>query len=367
MVDRRGFLLTAFAAASLRAQDDAAAHIIRLGGKLGRDASGQIIQADLSSAWVNDVDMRWLAQIPTLQEINLGRTRVTGKGLEPLSKLEDVAALKLRFAEFLTATDIGRLAPWKNLRRLDLRGTRVDSGVFERLAAHPRLEYLDISSTEVGDDGFEELAALTGLRELRCGANRLTGSALILIKTAPALRSLDVGGYQRVESGLWGLALNEQNLERLGSLTQLRALTLRGAKLADDGAGPTGNDLGLKKKLVGLENLAPLAELRSLDLGDLPIKSGDLGWLPALGKLAELDIDGSFQIDDAIVATLLKLGSLKRLNLAGTVLTDAALHQLAGMTSLQRLIVGGTQVTAGAAAAFARQRPDCRLISWNAP
>ena len=44
----------------------------------------------------------------------------------------------------------------------------------------------------------------------------------------------------------------------------------------------------------------------------------------------------------------------------------AALQQLAEMTTLQRLIVGGTQVTAGAVAAFARQRPDCQVISWKA-
>src|SRR5690606_17046038 len=109
MVDRRGFLLTAFTAVSLRAQDDAVAHILRRGGKLERDAAGQIVRADLSAAWVNDADMRWLAQIPTLQEINLGRTRITGKGLEPLAKLTNVTALRLRFAEALTATDVGRL------------------------------------------------------------------------------------------------------------------------------------------------------------------------------------------------------------------------------------------------------------------
>jgi len=110
----------------------------------------------------------------------------------------------------------------------------------------------------------------------------------------------------------------------------------------------------------------PLTKLTALDLGDLPIKSTDLGWLPALAALEQLDIDGSFQIDDAVVGPVQKLGSLKRLNLAGTVLTDAALNQLAGMMTLERLTVGGTQVTPGAVAAFSRKRPDCRVISWKA-
>lgn len=365
MLHRRGFLLTTLAAASLRAQDDVAAHVEQLGGKLERNANGQIIRVDLSATWANDADVRWLGQVPTLEEINLSRTRITGKGLEPLAKLKNVAALKLRFAEFLTATDIGHLTEWENLRALDLRGTRADSGVFERLIVHRSLEFLDISSTEVDDEGFEELAALTKLAELRCGANRLSGLALTVLKTVPALRRLDVGGYQRVDSGLWGLALNEQNLERLGGLTRLESLTLRGAKLADRGSDRPGSDLAIKKEIVGLDKLSPLTRLHALDLGDLPIKSADLAWLPALTALEQLDIDGSYQIDDAVVGTLQKLGALKRLNLAGTVLTDAALNQLAGMMSLERLTVGGTQVTSGAVAAFARQRPDCRVISWN--
>ena len=224
-MNRRVFLLTACAAGTLRAQDDVAVQIEQLGGKLERDSNGQIIRVDLADTWANDADVRWLAQIPSLKEINLSRTRINGKGLEPLAKLENVAVLKLQFAEFLTATDIGHLAEWRNLGSLDLRGTRVDSGIFERLIAHQSLEFLDISSTEVDDEGFEELAALTKLTELRCGANRLGGLAITVLKTVPALRSLDAGGYQRVDSGLWGLALNEQNLERLGALANLESLT----------------------------------------------------------------------------------------------------------------------------------------------
>src|SRR5690606_13009881 len=162
----------------------------------------------------------------------------------------------------------------------------------------------DISSTEVDDEGFEELAALTKLGELRCGANRLSGLALTVLKTVPMLRRLDVGGYQRVDSGLWGLALNEQNLARLGGLTPLESLTLRGAKLADRGTDRPGSDLAIKKEIVGLGELQPLVKLEALDLGDLPIKSSDLTWLPALTALEQLDIDGSYQVDDAIVPTL---------------------------------------------------------------
>jgi Leucine-rich repeat (LRR) protein len=366
MISRRQFLLTALTAASLRAADDVAAHVERLGGTVERNAAGQITAVDLSASWANDTDLLWLADIPSLQKINLSRTRITGKALEPLRTLPHVQYLRLQFAEFLTATDIGHLAAWEQLQSLDLRGTRVDSGIFDRLIPLTSLEFLDLSSTEVDDEGFEELAALGKLTTLRCGANRLSGLALTVLKVVPALRHLDVGGYQRVDSGLWGLPLTEQNLERLGGLSQLESLSLRGAKLTDRGSDRPGSDLAIKTEIVGLEALAPLTNLRSLDLGDLPIKSADLSWLSSLGQLQQLDIDGSYQVDDATVPVLLALHNLKRLNLSGTVFSDAGLSQLAELPSLERLIVGGTQVSANAIAAFSQRRPNCRVISWKA-
>lgn len=366
MLRRREFLLTALAATSLSAADDAATHVQRLGGTVEVNAAGDIVAVDLSGSWANDGDLRWLDAIDTLQRINLSRTRITGKALEPLRALTEVRELRLQFAEFLTATDIGHVVTWSQLRHLDLRGTRVDSGVFERLVPLSSLESLDISSTEVDDEGFEELAALPLLTTLRCGANRLSGLALTVLKTVPNLVHLDVGGYQRVDSGLWGLPLTEQNLERLGDLTQLETLSLRGAKLTDRGSDRPGSDLAIKTDIVGLDALAPLVNLRSLDLGDLPISSADLGWLPQLTQLEQLDVDGAFEINDAAAAALSGLSHLKRLNLAGSTISDAGLAQLAQLESLKQLTVGGTQVTASAIEAFKKQRPQCHVLTWTA-
>jgi Leucine-rich repeat (LRR) protein len=365
MVDRRHFLLTALAASTLRAADDVATHVGRLGGTVERNTSGEIAAVDLSDTWANDGDLRWLADITTLGRIDLSRTRITGKALEPLRGLTQVRDLRLQFAEFLTATDIGHLASWQHLRSLDLRGTRVDSAVFERLAPLSSLEFLDISSTEVDDEGFEELAALGHLHTLRCGANRLSGLALTVLKTVPKLVHLDVSGYQRVDSGLWGLPLTEQNIQRLGGLTQLESLSLRGAKLTDRGSDRPGSNLAIKTDIVGLEALTPLTQLRRLDIGDLPIESADLSWLPALTGLEELDVDGSFQIDDSAVAYFTPLPKLKRLNLAGSVLSNKGLLELVQAAALEQLTIGGTQVTPAGIGAFNQQRPQCRVLSWT--
>lgn len=365
MLRRREFLLTALVSTTLSGADDVATHVQRLGGRVERNADGDVVTVDLSGSWANDGDLRWLSDIDSLQRIDLSRTRITGKALEPLRTLTHVKELRLQFAEFLTATDIGHLATWNQLRHLDLRGTRVDSGAFERLVPLSSLQFLDISSTEVDDEGFEELAALPHLTRLRCGANRLSGLALTVLKTVPNLRHLDVGGYQRVDSGLWGLPLTEQNLERLGDLTQLETLSLRGAKLTDRGSDRPGSDLAIKTDIVGLEALAPLVNLRSLDLGDLPISSSDLGWLPKLTRLEQLDIDGAFEIDDAAAAPLSALSRLTRLNLANSTIGDAGLAQLAQLQSLEQLTVGGTQVTGRAIDAFKKQRPQCHVLTWK--
>ena len=57
-------------------------------------------------------------------------------------------------------------------------------------------------------------------------------AALPMLKLLPSLVDLDVGGLRRVDSGLWGLALSEENLARISELKQFRSLNLCGATLS---------------------------------------------------------------------------------------------------------------------------------------
>ena len=228
-------------------------------------------ELDLTSSWVTDADMAKVGQMRELRKLDLSRTKITDFGLERLKPLTSLRELSLYYAEYITEDGIAHLKGWKDLEVLNLRGTRVTSKVFEHLASLTNLRVLDLGFTQIDDDGFEHLAALTKLEKLMIGGNRLTGACLSLLKLLPTLRDLDVGGIQRVDSGLWGLPLTEQNLARLGELKQLRRLGLARATLADRGTDRPGHPEAERSSLPDLSALNGLVNLEFLDLTLQPV------------------------------------------------------------------------------------------------
>jgi internalin A len=257
-------------------------------GKPVKDAAGEIVELDLTGAWVTDADMIKVAQLRHLRKLDLSQTRITDSGLEHLKSLENVAGLTCHYAEYLTEDGISHLRNWKQLERLNLRGTKVTSKVFASLAKLTSLRSLDIAFTQIEDEGFEQLSALTKLESLAIGGNRLSGAALSLLKLLPALVNLDVGGIQRVDSGLWGLPLTNENLARIAELKQLRSLSLAGATLADRGVDRPGHPEAERSELRDLSKLAELVNLERLDLSRLPVTLESLRPLAQLRKLREL-------------------------------------------------------------------------------
>jgi Leucine-rich repeat (LRR) protein len=251
-------------------------------------AAGGPPEVDFTSRWISDTDLAPLAQRPDLVKINLAHTKITDVGLEHLKGLRHVRELNLYYAEYITDDGIAHLAGWKELEVLNLRGTRVTSKVLPHLARLTSLRSLDIAFTEVDDEGFELLASLEKLERLAIGGNRLTGSSLPFLKLLPNLRELDAGGIQRVDSGLWGLPLSEENLARLGALTSLRRLNLSGATLNDRGADRPGHPEAERAVLHDIKPLAKLTNLEYLDLSRQPVTAEALAALQALPRLTEL-------------------------------------------------------------------------------
>jgi Leucine-rich repeat (LRR) protein len=318
------------AAAGLTAaelHDDVAQWVAAQGGRLERDAQGQIDSVDLTSSWITDADLTRLAALSHLRKLNLAHTKITDVGMQYLTGLTGVTDLNLYYAEYITEDGIAPLRGWTGLERLNLRGTKVTSKVFEHLAHLPALRSLDLAYTQIDDEDFEQLAALTHLEELAIGGNRLTGAALPLLKLLPALRALDVGGIQRVDSGLWGLALTDGNLQQIAALTQLRSLNLSGANLNDVGADRPERMLS-RAELRDLSKLKPLVNLESLDLSNTPVSDDALETIRTLPKLRELRLGVAKNIDDRAVPVLLGMAKLDSLYLAGSGVTAQGIEQL---------------------------------------
>jgi len=288
------------------------------GGRFTADAAGNPIAVSFASAWITDVDLDRLGHIATLQELDLSHTQITDVGLEHLKRLQKVRKLNLYYAEYITDSGLGNLTSWRNLERLDLHGTRITSKALEHIAHLTNLKYLDISFTAIDDDGFENLASLTHLEHLAIGGDRLTGSCLAFLKLMPALVSLDVGGMQWVDSGLWGLPLNDANLKQIGALSSLKYLSLNGANLTDRGADRPGSPEAIRKDLKNLRFLGGLANLEVLDLSRTAVTAESLEPLKLLPKLREIRLGMAKGIDDRAVPVLADMKALKTVYVAGT-------------------------------------------------
>jgi Leucine-rich repeat (LRR) protein len=294
-------------------------------GKPVKDASGEIVELNLTDTWVSDADMAKVAQLRHLRKLDLSHTRITGRGMEYLALLDNVTDLNCYFAEYLTDDGIAHIGNWKRLERLNLRGTKVTSKVFESLAKLTSLRSLDISSTQIEDDGMDALSSLTKLESLAIGGNRLSGAALPLLKLLPSLVDLDVGGLQRVDSGLWGLALTDENLARLSELKQLRSLNLSGATLSDRGIDRPGSPEAERSELRDLSKLAALVNLERLDLSRLPVTAESLQPLAKLPKLRELRLGLAAKVDDSALPILLQI---KSVYVSGSKMSPDALAKL---------------------------------------
>jgi Leucine-rich repeat (LRR) protein len=297
------------------------------GGSVERDAKGNIDSVDLTSTWITDADLSRIGALGRLRRLNLAHTKITDVGMQYLRELSGVTDLNLYYAEYITEDGIAAIKGWTSLERLNLRGTKVNSKVFDHLAQLTSLRALDLAYSQIDDEGFEQLSSLTHLEELAIGGNRLTGGCLPLLKLLPALLKLDVSGMQRVDSGLWGLALTDANLEQIGALTQLHSLNLSGANLNDFGGADRPERTLVRTELRDLSKLKTLVNLEVLDLSNTPVSDDALEALRAL-PLRELRLGLAANIHDRSVPLLLGMAQLRAVYLAGSGLSKQGIDQL---------------------------------------
>lgn len=321
------FLLSGIALAAA-SEADTGQWIRAQGGQFAADAAGRIVAVNLASTWITDVDLERIGELENLERLDLSHTPVTDVGLEHLKALRHITSLNLYFAEYISDSGLANFVGWSKLERLDLHGTKITSKALEYIARITSLKSLDIAFTAIDDDGFENLASLEKLERLAIGGDRLTGSCLASLKLLPSLVDLDVGGMQWVDSGLWGLPLNDANLRQIGALTRLRILSLNGANLTDRGADRPGSPEAIRKDLKNLGLLSGLVNLEVLDLSRTPVTAESLEPLKALPKLRELRLGMASGIDDRAATVLADMKSLKVVFVAGTQISPAALAKI---------------------------------------
>ena len=186
---------------------------------------------------------------------------------------------------------------------------------------------------------------LSQLEQLVMGGNKMGGNRLAQLRSLPALVHLDLSGEQRTDSNLWGIRLNDLDLDHIAALPRLRVLNLGGRKITD----------------LGVAKLKTLVALQSLDLSETQVTGTGLKTVALLPKLERLRLWKAGKIDDTALQPLASIKHLSFLDLAETAVTDKGLEHLAGMKQLRQLFLGGTQVTSAGVEKFQQDHPTCQV------
>src|SRR5215831_5648218 len=151
--------LAALSAATL--SDSGVAQWVRdHGGEIDTDTGGRITGVKLNFAWVCDADVEHFAGLSHLRALDLSFSLLTDAGIERLKPLTGVTDLNLYSVDRITDVAIAYIREWKNLARLNLRGTDVTDTTLQYVSTFPALKSLDVSHTQVTNNGMEYLPAL---------------------------------------------------------------------------------------------------------------------------------------------------------------------------------------------------------------
>jgi hypothetical protein len=252
---------------------------------------------------------------------------------------------------------------------------------------------VNLRASWVSDGDLLELARMPKLQRLDLSRTRISDKGLAYLKTAPALREVNLAYAERIGDPAHAVIKEWKHLTKL---------SLRGTIVADETAAaaaslPLLETLDLADSIVGdpgVEALASAPKLRQLSLGN--IRTSEVGYqsLRQLTGLTHLDLGGGKQrgfntLSERSIQAIASLRQLRVLRIGHlrfpaknfalfAALTnveelgleycpeikDEALPVLAEWKSLRRVDLTGTKVTAEGVAKLRTQRPDAQIL-WQ--
>jgi len=319
----------------------ALATVYRLGSAAGEELCWST--QPLDCAWLSkeacDDDLKYLAALPELAELNLlgsnvtdaglahlkgltqlrclwlANTRITGSGLRHLRGNVGLELLSLENSH-VTDEGLASLEHFPSITSLDLADTHVTDAVLIHLRNSRNIQYLFLFRTQVTGTGFAHLAEDPGGGG-RPSQDDPAGTAIDGVKQGPALWLI-----------LDNAPVTDEGLEHIGKMHAVEVLHLRDTKVTD----------------AGLAHLGKLKALRRLNLRGTQVTGRGLQHLKELANLEFLGLDAT-PTDDAGLAHLGKLSSLVYVSLEDTEISDAGLAQLKGLTAPKELYLSNTSIT----------------------
>nr|XP_020475406.1 uncharacterized protein LOC109971480 [Monopterus albus]XP_020475407.1 uncharacterized protein LOC109971480 [Monopterus albus] len=273
---------------------------------------------------------------PCLSQLSLNQTAVTEATLVVLPTC--VPHLRLLSIKQTKVEDISALAELSSLQTLNLDGTDVAERSLKYLATLPALSSLSLAGIPVVD-GNHALQIISGLKLTHLtlpGRHSVNDSGLSFLSGLSLLSELDLTDYTQV---------TDQGVKQLCSMTRLKKLSLGNTQVTDvglpslcglrelqelclDRTAVTSN--GVAELIACLPHLQVLG-LASTQVGDTVVRRG----LIRCTQLVKLNLSRTRITDNGLKH--LKLMHLAQVNLDGTGVTLAGIANLLSFTTISSI------------------------------
>src|SRR5688572_26192846 len=120
--------VTILAAVSLSAAPEGGgfeAWVGAAGGFVRKDAGGRVTEVRLRGACRSESDIGRIAGFTGIRRLDLSLTHINDRDLDPIRLLTNLEELSLAYAEHVSDAGVARIRHLKTLQKLDLEGTKV--------------------------------------------------------------------------------------------------------------------------------------------------------------------------------------------------------------------------------------------------
>lgn len=253
---------------------------------------------------------------------------------------------------------LDRLADLPDLVSLDIANTSMEGPGLKVVGTLKNLERLNLTLTPVTDSHLEHLAGLTRLRVFSLASAKCTGEGFRFL-----------GNLKQLENANFHFTpVNDADLAGISTVTSLERLEIVHCHFTDAGVAPLARLVNLERLQIGsrdatgaaVKSLTRLKKLRELDLHDNQATVEGIRYACEIPSLRVLRVYGA--IKDEGAAAIAQLTNLEWLIASGAGFTDAALDHLAKLPKLKRLEIQGSKVTDAAIAKLKQARPELEVI-----
>ncbi len=243
----------------------------------------------LADGRIQDKDLTTLAKLPRLRFLRVDSDHITDEGVAALGRCTSLKDIAIEGNQ-LTGKSLAVVADLPNLKLLHWYSELTTDGDLECLRNMLNLEELHLRGNMIHDAGLEAVCTCTNLERLTFMYGEFSGPAMRSLEQLQKLKYLklfevpfpresvaSLAKLPELESVYLSAPLLPEDLAVLGSMTNLKSLTLPGTKLTGE----------------GLKHLTQLKELEHLEADMKLLRDEDMTCFMELPGLRYLDLSNS--------------------------------------------------------------------------